>query len=127
MRFRMNAVSAVAQAPTSDSVQKWYNAATVRNAPRIMVPTPMSGEYIFPRSRQLLADHPIVVSLGETALNLILTQSAYRYMYEIGLLETKYVIDCALSIVNNKIPGATDHEKRDALTIVIDEGYHAYV
>jgi para-aminobenzoate N-oxygenase AurF len=123
----MNTTSTVTPTATSDSVQKWYTTATVRNAARIMVPPPTSGEYIFPRSRQLLVDHPIVISCGETALNFILAQSAYKYMYEIGLLETRYVIDCALNIINNKIAGVTEYEKRDALTIVIDEGYHAYV
>lgn len=48
-------------------------------------------------------------------------------MYEIGLLETRFVIDCGLNIVNNVIQGATESEKLDALTIVIDEGYHAHV
>jgi hypothetical protein len=110
-----------------DNVERWYAAATVRNSPRILVPRSDQGEFIFPRSRQLLADHPLVVGLGNDAVSYVLTQSAYKYMYEIGLLETKYVIDCGLNIVNDKIRGANDDEKREALTIVIDEGYHAYV
>lgn len=110
-----------------DNVDRWYAAATVRNSARIMVPSNDQGEFIFPRSRQPLADHPAVVALGNDTLAFVLAQSAYKYMYEIGLLETKYVIDCGLNIVNDKIPGATEDEKREALTIVIDEGYHAYV
>lgn len=116
-----------ATAATLDNVERWYSTATVRNAARIMVPRSDQGEFIFPRSRQLLADHPLVTALGNDSIGYVLAQSAYKYMYEIGLLETKYVIDCGLNIVNNKIPGANDDEKREALTIVIDEGYHAYV
>lgn len=110
-----------------DSVGKWYASATVRNAERILVPTNPQQEYIYPRARQVLADHPIVAGLGFEAVAYVLAQSAYKYMYEIGLLETRFVIDCALNIVNNLIGSATDDEKREALTIVIDEGYHAYV
>lgn len=122
----MNAIAA-AQSRSGEHVERWYGAATVRNAARIVVPAPSCGEHVFPRSRQLLADHPEVVARGEDTVARILAQSAYRYMYEIGLLETRYVIDCALNIINDKIAGATDDEKRQALTIVIDEGYHAYV
>lgn len=109
------------------SVETWYSSATVRNRPRIVVPMSDRGEYIFPRSRQLISEHPLVVARGPEAVAFVLAQSAYKYMYEIGMLETRFVIDCALKIVNNQIAGANDDEKRDALTIVIDEGYHAYV
>lgn len=122
--------TATLAAPSSsdiDPVLRWYSTATVRNSARIVVPPSASEEFVFPRSRQLIVDHPDIIALGRAAQNFILTQSAYKYMYEIGLLETRYVIDCALNIVNNKITGATDHDKREALTIVMDEGYHAYV
>jgi hypothetical protein len=49
-------------------------------------------------------------------------------MYEIGLLETRFVIDCALKITNRQIyPEASDRDRLDAITIIIDEGYHAHV
>ncbi|WP_437573911.1 diiron oxygenase [Sorangium sp. So ce887] len=123
----MNPIAARSAPSDPESVERWYASATVRNSPRIVVPDITQGEYIFPRSRQPLSEHPIVTGLGEDAISFVLTQSAYRYMYEIGLLETRYVIDCALNIVNNEIKGASDNEKREALAIVIDEGYHAYV
>lgn len=112
-----------------DSVQRWYGAATVRNSPRIIVPDTAANEFIFPRSRQLLSEHPVVTARGHKVVSYVLAQSTYKYMYEIGLLETKFVIDCALKIVNDEImPGATtESDKLDALTIVIDEGYHAHV
>jgi P-aminobenzoate N-oxygenase AurF len=112
-----------------EPVQRWYANATVRNSPRILVPDSATDEYIFPRARQPISEHPKVVALGHPAVNYVLAQSTYKYMYEIGLLETKYVIDCGLKIVNDQImPGAaTEMDKLDALTIVIDEGYHAHV
>lgn len=109
------------------AVEKWYASATVRNSPRIIVPDESKGEYIFPKSRQLLSVHPAVEAKGQEVVNFVLAQSAYQYMYEIGLLETRFVIDCGLNIVNNVIEGADEEQKLDALTIVIDEGYHAHV
>ena len=108
-------------------IDKWYANATVRQSPRIIVPDDSKGEYLFPKSRQILSDHPLVAAKGVDVVNYVLAQSAYQYMYEIGLLETRFVIDCGLNIVNNVIQGATESEKLDALTIVIDEGYHAHV
>lgn len=112
-----------------DPVQRWYANATVRNSPRIIVPDSAADEYIYPRTRQPVSEHPKVIALGHQAVNYVLAQSTYKYMYEIGLLETKYVIDCGLKIVNDQImPGAASEiDKLDALTIVIDEGYHAHV
>jgi hypothetical protein len=118
---------AAAQTAPRDPIAKWYRDATVRSAARIIVPPPASGEHIFPRSRQPIVDHPLVLARGEEAQSFILMQSAFKYMYEIGLLETRYVIDCGLNIVNNKIPHVTNAEKLDALAVVIDEGYHAHV
>lgn len=123
----MNAAFRPPSAAMPSAVEHWYDHATVRKSPRIIVPPSTAGEYIFPRSRQCLADHPRVVSLGDNAVAFVLAQSAYKYMYEIGLLETRFVIDCGLNIVNNVVRGADDAEKREALAIVIDEGYHAYV
>jgi P-aminobenzoate N-oxygenase AurF len=112
----------------NDSVSTWYAKATVRTRPRIIVPTSVQGEDIYPRSRQPIASHQIVRDLGEDAVRYVLNQSTYKYMYEIGLLETKFVIDCALKIANRQIyPEANDRDRLDAITIVIDEGYHAHV
>ncbi|RZL11958.1 MAG: hypothetical protein EOP40_00670 [Rubrivivax sp.] len=123
----MISTNSQAAAAEHDNVSRWYANATVRHRPRIMVPDSSKGEFIFPRSRQLLSEHPLVTARGHDAVAYVLAQSAYKYMYEIGLLETRFVIDCSLNIVNNQIKGFNDDEKREALTIVIDEGYHAYV
>jgi hypothetical protein len=119
--------SVTREAREPDYAERWYSAATVRHAERIMVPRPTDDEFIFPKSRQIVVEHPIVLGKGNAVVGWILAQSAYKYMYEIGLLETKYVIDCGLNIVNGKLPHANDLEKREALAVVIDEGYHAYV
>jgi|GEM_PF-2786694 len=111
----------------TNNIKHWYRRATVRTTDRVVVPNLNSDEYIFPPSRQPLVKHPLVISKGKETVSFILAQSAFQYMYEIGLLETRFVIDCSLNIVNNVIEGFSDVTKREALAIVIDEGYHAYV
>ncbi|MFN9528805.1 MAG: diiron oxygenase [Pseudomonadaceae bacterium] len=123
----MNAAVEFKNSQFFESVNKWYASATVRNSPRILVPESAKGEFTYPQSRQLLSEHPKVQALGHDGMAFVLAQSAYQYMYEIGLLETRFVIDCSLNLINNVIAGATEEEKLDALTIVIDEGYHAHV
>ncbi|AXL53472.1 P-aminobenzoate N-oxygenase AurF [Paraburkholderia caffeinilytica] len=124
----MNAVAEVTDKSVVDPVSRWYAGATVRNAPRIYVPQNIAEENIFPPSRQLLAAHPLVEKLGQEAISYVLAQSTYKYMYEIGLLETRFVIDCSLKIINGEIgTDVPEEDKREAITIVIDEGYHAYV
>ncbi|MFM0074571.1 diiron oxygenase [Paraburkholderia sediminicola] len=124
----MNAVAEVTDRSVVDPVSRWYAGATVRNAPRIYVPQNIAEENIFPPSRQLLATHPLVKKLGQEAISYVLAQSTYKYMYEIGLLETRFVIDCSLKIINGEIgTDIPEEDKREAITIVIDEGYHAYV
>jgi len=113
--------------PFSKSVDRWYSMATVRRSSRIFVPDDSRAELNYPPARQILVDNPNVQARGQQVVNYILAQSAYQYMYEIGLLETRFVIDCSLNIVNNVIPGFSEEEKLDSLSVVIDEGFHAHV
>ncbi|MES2818762.1 MAG: diiron oxygenase [Pseudomonadota bacterium] len=110
-----------------ESVNNWYANATVRNSARIRVSETDNEQFFYPLSRQLLGEHPKVQALGQPAVAYVLAQSAYRYMYDICLLETRFVIDCSLNIIGDVIEGASEEEKLDALTVVIDEGYHAHV
>ena len=124
----MNAIPKEITKAQNDGISDWYAKATVRSTDRIIVPSSSRDEDIYPRSRQILSGHEIIKALGEPAVRYVLAQSTYKYMYEIGLLETRFVIDCALKIINGEIhEGATDDDRREAITVVIDEGYHAHV
>jgi hypothetical protein len=116
------------QSAAGSNTPAWYERATVRTSPRILVPQQADADDIFPRTRQPLVDHPIVQALGTNAIRYLLCQSAYHYMYQIRRVETKFIIDCALKIANKEIhPAATDEARLDALTVVIDEAFHAHV
>lgn len=105
----------------------WYKKATVRYTPRIMVPSYSSEELIFPIERSSICDHPLVNDLGKQGRSYVLTQAAYQFLYGVGLLETKFVIQCCLDLMHNHIEGVDNVEKLQALTVIIDEGYHAHV
>lgn len=109
------------------STDAWYEKATVRYTPRIVVPEHSGGERIYPIARAIICEHPLVVARGKAVESYILTQAAYQFLYGVGLLETKFVIQCALDLIHNHIDGIDAYEKIQALTVLIDEGYHAYV
>lgn len=116
-----------AKVTSEDIIASWYEKATVRYTPRILVPSYSSEEFIYPIERSVICAHPLVVSCGREARSYILTQAAYQFLYGVGLLETKFVIKCCLDIIHNRICGVSDSEKLQALTVLIDEGYHAHV
>lgn len=123
----MHSLQAVPLLPL-DSTERWYQSATVRHSPRILLTAKTGSDELFPRSRQMLADHPMVVAKGADAVSYVLAQSAYRHMHEVAFLETKLVIECSVKISNSEImPEATDADRLDALTVVVDEAYHAHV
>ncbi|MDC9595164.1 diiron oxygenase [Xenorhabdus sp. IM139775] len=105
----------------------WYKRATVRYTPRIKIPSYSSDELIFPIERSTICEHPLVKGLGKDGISYILTQSAYQFLYGVGLLETKFVIICCLELLHDRIEGFDNIDKLQALTVLIDEGYHAYV
>ncbi|MDE9535027.1 diiron oxygenase [Xenorhabdus bovienii] len=105
----------------------WYKRATVRYTPRIKIPSYSSDELIFPIERSVICEHPLVKDLGKDGRSYVLTQSAYQFLYGVGLLETKFVILCCLELLHNRIEGIDNVDKLQALTVLIDEGYHAHV
>lgn len=112
--------------PLPDPTTRWYESATVRHSARVMLSS--TGDTLLPSNRQMLSTHPSVVAHGQDAVTYVLAQSVYASMQEIALLETKLVIECCLKIVNREImPGASDTDRLDALTVVVDEAYHAHV
>lgn len=113
-----------------ESHQKlWEKYSTVRSRPRRLVNKEESHQDFFPRAKQLISVHPIVQERGEEALRFILFQTMNRFMNDIAVLEIETVNKGALMIAGNQFefcdfPSALRH---DALSIIVDEAYHAYV
>lgn len=108
--------------------ERWDRASTVRSRPRRR-PSGAAGEGdFFPCVRQPLAIHPDVADLGETARTFALVQSAYKYMNDVALTETEVINRTAIRIANGRVAAALSDEVRQiALTVVVDEAYHALV
>ncbi|TJZ67433.1 diiron oxygenase [Chitiniphilus eburneus] len=114
-------------AEQNEITAQWYQRATVRYTPRIIVPDYSDEELIYPLARCAVCEHPLVLERGQATRAFILAQAAYQFLYGVGLLETKFVIQCSLDLLHNQIPGIGEFDKLQALTVIIDEGYHAHV
>ena len=85
------------------------------------------GDY-FPVIRQPLTIHPDVIDLGENARTFALVQSSYKYMNDVALTETEVINHTAIRIANGRVAAILPSDVRQvALTVVIDEAYHALV
>ncbi|WP_323119083.1 diiron oxygenase [Burkholderia alba] len=122
----MNQTHDIHPAPDG-AISAWYEKATVRYTPRIIVPDYTSDALIYPTALSIVCEHPLVAARDKEIRSFILTQSAYRFLYGVGLLETKFVIQCSLDLVHDRIFAIDDVKRLQALTVIIDEGYHAHV
>lgn len=119
-------MSTVAEFVYESKQETWDRYASIRTRPRRILKD--HDNHFFPMSRQPLCVHPLIMDLGDEAANFILTQSAYKFMYEIAILETEMVNKAALMIANKKVNiDFPDTLRHDALSVIIDEAYHAYV
>lgn len=104
----------------------WENRATIRTRPRRMLEN--DDKLIYPLSRQ-----PLVLS--ETFLrecpqqrDFALVQTLYKFINDVVIFETEIVDKTARSIAKNRFAVAFPYACRyDAMTVVIDEDYHALV
>lgn len=104
----------------------WEQRSTIRSRPRRVV-EPDDLLY-FPIERQPLCSHPAIVEAGERIQDFLLLQSFYKYMHDIIIFETEIVNRTALRIAKGRFPFPFPREcRQDAMTVVIDEDYHAYV
>lgn len=110
-----------------EMTNRWYRQATVRYTPRILVPDAYGDQWTYPPARCPVVRHPLVEARGRDVLRYIVTQAAYLFLYNVGLIETRFVIQSSLNILHGIVTGIDDDDKLQALTVVIDEGYHAHV
>lgn len=106
----------------------WDRKSSIRSRPRRILTPNQKDDYFFPLTRQPLAVHPMIQALGSEAIHFVLTQTVYKFMYDIAILETELVNHGALIVANDQLNlGFPLPLRQDALSIIIDEAYHAYV
>ena len=107
---------------------RWSERALVRNRkPKPELTRAESGDF-FPVGRQPLMSHPRVMDLSDEDHRTILIQSCYKYMNDIAMTEMDPVVDCAVRIANNGLSFRFPSLYQNiALTVAVDESYHALV
>ncbi|BDU76002.1 diiron oxygenase [Mesoterricola sediminis] len=109
-------------------IPRWEKQASVRSRPRRVLSEESSPGWIFPPARQPILSHPGLTDISDEAKNFILAQSLFKYMNDIARIETEIINNIALRIFRKTY--AVDFGEAmalDALSVVIDESYHAYV
>lgn len=112
-----------------DTIQsEWENGASIRARPKRFYCRKDAALTVFPVMNQPICLHPIIKKLPSELIEFILIQSSYYYLYNIALIETELVNKAAFYIANAHLSVLFNNRMRhDALTIIIDEAYHAYV
>lgn len=104
----------------------WEQRATIRSRPRRIIEDDELSFY--PKERQPLCFDPVIEKLGDEVQNTILLQSLYKYINDIVIFETEIVNKTALNIAKGRFPFEFSFDVRyDAMSVVIDEDYHAFV
>ena len=107
---------------------RWSDRALVRNRKPKPDLTGADSADFFPIGRQPLMSHPKVMDLPDDDHRTILIQSCYKYMNDIAMTEMDPVIECTMRVANGGMSVQfPSHYRNIALTVVVDESYHALV
>lgn len=105
----------------------WEKRASVRTKPRrLLSQEELQDCYYFPPAQQPVALHPLIKS--SELKEKVLVYSLYKYLNDIANIEKDIINQIALKISKNEYEiSFTRDIRQDALSIIIDESYHAYV
>ncbi|MDB6142876.1 MAG: hypothetical protein JWP80_1920 [Pseudomonas sp.] len=106
--------------------EAWEGRATIRTRPRRIVEN--DEKLIYPLSRQpLVLSETFIRECGHLR-DFTLVQSLYKFINDVVIFETEIVDKTARSIAKNHFGIAFPFACRyDAMTVVVDEDYHALV
>ena len=113
----------------SNTQSKWETYSALRTRPRRFVKDYLvKEEDLFPTSKQPILIHPLLSDITFQQREYILIQTLYRYMNDIAHVELNIINDVSNKVIQDayylKFPKEMKH---DILSVIIDEGYHAYV
>lgn len=107
---------------------QWEKHASIRSRPRRFLSDEENPGDFYPPSRQPLTVHPLLQNLAKDKRQFILVQSLYKYMNDIVNIEKDIINNVCYKITKGQyFIQFSDEMKHDALSILIDESYHAYV
>ncbi|WP_223504783.1 diiron oxygenase [Pseudomonas sp. BF-R-24] len=104
----------------------WESRATIRTRPRRVLEN--DGKLIYPLSRQPLVLSETFVRECPEQRDVALVQTLYKFINDVVIFETEIVDKTARSIAKNRFAVEFPFACRyDAMTVVVDEDYHALV
>ncbi|WDG81096.1 diiron oxygenase [Pseudomonas chlororaphis] len=104
----------------------WEERATIRTRPRRMLED--DDKLIYPLSRQPLVHSQSFLDHCAHLRDFVLVQSLYKFINDVVIFETELVDKTARNIAKNRFAIAFPFACRyDAMTVVVDEDYHALV
>ena len=107
-------------------IDTWEGRATIRTRPRRMVEN--DEKLIFPLSRQPLVLSETFIRECPQLRDYALVQSLYKFINDVVIFETEIVDKTARGIAKGHFPLHFPFPCRyDAMTVVVDEDYHALV
>ncbi|WP_162261941.1 diiron oxygenase [Legionella londiniensis] len=107
---------------------QWERTASVRSKPRRLLTDEENPEFYFPPEQQTLCVHPLIEKMGAEVKKTILIHSLYKYLNDIANIEKDIINQTAYKITKNDYFIEFSRDIRhDALSVIIDESYHAYV
>lgn len=111
------------------TLKKWNHSAIIRTRQRrLLNEQDQEAKLFFPAERSPLCLHPKVSSLGEEAIRYIQVQTLFSYLNGIANIELDLINDSSYKLYKNAVGMDFPYNMRlDALTVVIDESYHALV
>ncbi len=104
----------------------WERRATIRTRPRRLLEN--DDKLIYPICRQPLVLSPTFLEYCPQWRDFVLLQSFYKFINDVVIFETEIVDRTARSIAKNRFSVPFPLACRvDAMTVVVDEDYHALV
>jgi hypothetical protein len=104
----------------------WENRATIRTRPRRVLEN--DDKLIYPLSRQPLVLSETFLRQCPEQRDFALVQTLYKFINDVVIFETEIVDKTARSIAKNRFAVEFPFACRyDAMTVVVDEDYHALV
>ncbi len=104
----------------------WERRATIRTRPRRLLED--DKKFIFPLCRQPLVLTATFLEHCPQWRDFVLVQSFYKFINDVVIFETEIVDKTARNIAKNRFSPAFPLACRyDAMTVVVDEDYHALV
>ncbi|MDQ3203021.1 MAG: diiron oxygenase [Pseudomonadota bacterium] len=106
--------------------EAWESRATIRTRPRRILEN--DEKLIYPLSRQPLVLSDTFLRECPEQRDFALVQTLYKFINDVVIFETEIVDKTARNIAKNRFPVAFPFACRyDAMTVVVDEDYHALV